>query len=472
MNINNDDTIAGGSTRPFFVEMIADNSINIMSKQQNDSGNIEIIFDGLTPGKTYTGVKLQLYQIDGSTKISSEFTGMDPNSFSTTEEASPKVTEITNPEIDTATITETTVSISMTVNDDSSTNGNVQDYFVQMSGKDNGTSFTKDSTKLSDSGEVTVEFTELIAGHDYTEITVQLLDSDETTTLGSQVGTNPDNFKTKDSGVITDVTGIESASIDVASITKEGFTINSKVTQDGEGEVNPYKLKIFANDNLETEIWTSEELTNAGEITSTVDKLKEGTEYTNVKIGAYGGDGFDTLFGEELTDVTDSITTLDKIDSIENGAIDENSITSDGFTFTIDIVSLNGKDKVTPYSVEAVSVDEASNEETLIWTSDETQKAGTGFVFTVDGLNPQTEYKDIHFKIKSEKVEIPGLDFDTEIDITTTEEIKSSGLQGWEIALIVIGSLLIVGAIAGAVYYFIFKDKKQTNPKIKNKSKK
>ena len=429
--------------------------VDFMSEEQTTTGSeISVKFEGLEPGTEYKKITLQLFKDDKTTPIGSEYIGMSPNEFSTvTPEV--KVGAITSVDIKDESITKTSFDFTPISEVASTSNEGVEvvSYKIQALATidtNEEVIWTSNSLTNTEPGKLTVDG--LTAGTNYGKLKFQLTEDDGTTPIGTAFDTGR-GIETKPS----DSKGVASASIVTDSETAVGFDIDYE-TLDDTGAT--YKLQVFANDD-ETSIWTSEDIIETGTGTVTVDKLDSGTEFKNVKIAAY--DGTD-IIGDKVA-VTDSVTTLDVISGIDNGIIDTDSITGTGFNFTIDIDSSKGSEgsnlKVEPYEVQVVTFNEDTNVETPIWVSQPQQNVGVGLSFTVDGLSPLTVYSDIHFKLLDKDQDpIEGMDIDTETDVTTTDEVKDpSGLPGWAIALIIIGSLSIVGGIAAAIYFLVIKKK-------------
>jgi len=452
-----------GHDNPFFVQMNAKiNGVDFSMKSstQTDAGNIDVVFDELTPETHYEDVTLQLLEINGTTPIGDPFDSLNPNEFTTDAKLS-KVAEIESATISDDSITKTSFEFDLvsTVQTMSNDGIDVQDYKIQVLATvdADAESIIWTSNTITNS-EATLTVDQLKPGTLYKDVKFQLVEDDGTTPIGS-VFDSTEDVQMKSEGE----PGVDSASIVPDLETIDGFSITSEVDESTITETTTgYELKVFANDDDINPIWTSQELNKTGTQVSEVDGLTEATEYTNIKIAAFNGD---TQLGS-LIDVADSVTTLDTIDSIDNGTIDMDSITGEGFSFLIDIHAKGGKDKVDLYSIEVLSVNTESNSEEVIWTSSQIQQVGTGLSFTVDGLSPETEYKDIQFKIidKGGKV-MPGISFDSKTDVTTNSSSLPSSLPGWAIALIVIGSLFIVGLIVFAILFFIKNNKKEEKPK-------
>ena len=368
-----------------------------------------ITIDTLSKGSTYTNVNVQLFQ-DIDEKIG------EPIQISDSISLVDEVSDIDSCEVIDKSTTTVGFSFKFKAKVKGSLNGNIDSYGIKVfSEGDEIYSTNEDAFNTLE--EQTVVVNTLIPGTFYNSIFIQLFNNEGI--IGSQKKLS-NGIKT----LTTKVNSIKSGSI-VGDPTLNGFKFKFEaeilVNSNGEPEpetVAPYGIKVFA-DGLEVFSTDDNLFTTLGEQTVIVDTLESGTIYKDVKIQIFDSAGP----SGPMFDLADSVKTPAPKPTIDSIEVIEGSITSDGFSFNLDVgstIESNFVQKTLPFKVELLSSGLS------IWTSENTyDKVGTNKIVVHD-LDAKTEYLDLVVELVDEEESTVYSKKNIDDSIQTLDRVKGA----------------------------------------------
>ena len=293
-----------------------------------------------------------------------------------------------------------------TVNDYETWPIDIRKYKIQSTITDpGGSDISSTSRTIFDQvGKVDITIDSLLPSSVYTDLRVQLMETDGTTKIGNEWDTNID-LETS----LGRVKGITSASIDDDTITSTGFQLlvdgfNCDVPEGG--AVADFTIRVLANvdgSTSQTNIWESPtENTSPSSLTFDVVGLNPGTKYENISVQIfYGEEGQDTPFKIETLTTLNSPTDLSaEITDIK---------TSDSFSISIDVDAedvtkpIFGKDDPTNGNKYDGYYVQVTGDDDFAWTSRKQTMAGDELEFTIEDLNPGESYANIDVELTWDK---------------------------------------------------------------------
>jgi len=195
-------------------------------------------------------------------------------------------------------------------------------------------------------------------------------------------------------------------------------------------DIKKYKIKATVYDTMaaeDTSRVSTDEYDQEGEIEVKLDSLIPSNTYNELRVQLVETDG-KTAIGKEWNTHVSFDTLLGRVTDITDAEIDENSITSNGFDFTINTFACTSADpkKVEPFTINLFAkVDGASSEE-IIWTSRTQRKSEDNTKFIVESLSPGVVYDEIGVRAKYEDTGDVGTEFKFSYSKVTTKNIPQS----------------------------------------------
>ncbi len=149
-------------------------------------------------------------------------------------------------------------------------------------------------------------------------------------------------------------TGITESKIDISSISYTSFKVNAKI--EFEEEELPLSAYVIYGWSTNGMVWESNEMTESGKISFTVDNLTEGQWYENISFQLYDAEDKTKPIGN-ISYTGQTIRTLFNASSvigIENANIVDGTVSSDSFQIKANIIS-DGTSLVNPYKVQVTA---------------------------------------------------------------------------------------------------------------------
>ncbi len=202
-------------------------------------------------------------------------------------------------------------------------------------------------------------------------------------------------------------TGITESKIDISSISYTSFKVNAKI--EFEEEELPLSAYVIYGWSTNGMVWESNEMTESGKISFTVDNLTEGQWYENISFQLYDAEDKTKPIGN-ISYTGQTIRTLFNASSvigIENANIVDGTVSSDSFQIKANIIS-DGTSLVNPYKVQ-VTAYYYNFKNKVIWTSKGSEKAPEDAVtFNIDNLISGTSYTNIKIQLTTIDGELIG----------------------------------------------------------------